>query len=637
MTEFHFLRPLWLLGVIPAGVLLFALWFVRVRFTGWRKAINGTLLPHLLDSAAGKRQGWPMFFILLAWLMSCISLAGPTWEKLPQPVQKKENALVIIQDLSLSMYAKDLSPNRISRSQHKLVDLLKQRKEGTTALVVYSGDAHVVSPLTDDSNTIASMVPSLSPGIMPSYGSNVVAAVKMALQLLKDAGVSRGRILLVTDEVDEADADEVSKVLQGKNVEFLVLGVGTADGGPIPKNDGGFWKDSTGNIIVPRLNRDVLKKLARRNNGRYIDIQLDDHDIEYLLAAGSLIPEKDEYRQIDRDFDQWKEMGPWLLLPVLPVLLLAFRKGWLLVFILVLSCWTSESNAMTWQDLWQRKDQQAAKALNSDDPATAAKLFKTPSWKGVAEYQSKDFSAAAETFGQNETADSYYNKGNALAKAGNFEEALKAYDKALQLNPDMKDAQFNKELLEQLKQQQEKQKNKGQDQNSGDRQEQKSNNQQDDKGQNSQDKGQDQQGNTNQDQDKQQQGKQAGKQQNEQASQADNQQAEQGQKNDDENNAGEQQEQQMKQGQETADNESAQDKNKQAAGDAGEKDADDQQKENAIQSADKGKMTNEEKQAMEQWLRQVPDDPGGLLRRKFEYESRLNQGHRSSKENRKIW
>lgn len=628
LTNFHFVRPLWLLGCLPAVLFFGTLWFIRSRSTGWRKTINQALLPYLLDSALGKRQNWPMFIVLLAWLISCVSLAGPAWEKLPQPVQKKEDALVIIQDLSLSLYAQDLSPNRLARAQHKLTDILKKRHEGTTALVVYSGTAHVVSPLTDDSNTIAAMVPSLSPGIMPSYGSNVVAAVETALQLLKDTGLSQGRMLLLTDEVEKNDTDAVTKLLHNTNVTLAVLGIGTTDGGPIPVSDGGFLKDEAGNIIVPRLNRNVLQTLARSNHGRYSDIQLDDRDIDYLLTDTAMIPKKDEFKQIDREFDQWKEMGPWLLLLVLPVALLAFRKGWLLVFVVMISFSSTDCNAMAWQDLWQRKDQQAANALQNDDPTKAADLFQSPSWKGVAEYKAGNFTGAAEAFGQTANADNYFNIGNALAKAGNLEEAVKSYDKALQLDPNMEDAQFNKKLIEQLlqqqKQQQQQQNENAQNQESGEQEKQQTGQQK---------KNQQQQG---QDQEQQNQEEQAGQKQNDQKTRPDDPKTDQAatQNNKDQEDTTAEKDKQTAQ---SKNNEPEDEKNKKLPSEPREKDTDEQQTESAMQSPQQDNMTEEEKQALEQWLRQVPDNPGGLLRRKFEYESRLQNGRGNTKKNTKIW
>ena len=639
--NFHFVRPLWLAGIIPALILFFLLRFAQLRSNGWNKAIDPSLLPHLLDREQEHRRNWPLFLLLFGWLLTCVSLAGPAWEKLPQPVQKKEDALVLIQDLSLSLYATDLPPNRLVRAQHKLEDILKMRKEGTTGLIVYAGDAHVVAPLTDDGATIAAMIPSLSPAIMPVYGSNAAQAIPLALRLLKDAGVAQGRILLLTDEVSEDAARKIADELHNTNIELLVLGVGTADGGPIPKANGGFLKDDGGNIIVPRLNRNVLRGLAEDNRGRYSDIQLDDGDIDYLLAAEPLIAQPGNYRQLDREFDQWKETGPWLLLLIVPAALLAFRKGWLLVLVLTFSLWGGDCHALTWQDLWLTKDQQAANALQSDDPGKAAELFRSQAWKGVAQYKAGEFDEAVETFDRQETADSYYNRGNALTRAGKYQEALQAYDEALQRNPKMEDAAFNRNLVEQLlQQQQQQQQNQETQQNKDDQQQNKDDQQQDkqDNGKNQQqaqqDQGKDrQEQEQNQGADNKQQQAQNGQesQGQEKDAQQENEQSQSSEKKSQDGSTGEQQK-------ETPQNrdQSGKEQEKKAARKSEKEGPEKLQPDTAAQGLEDN-LTDEEKQELEQWLRQVPDDPGGLLRRKFEYESRRNREGRTSGENKKIW
>jgi Ca-activated chloride channel family protein len=615
--NFHFLRPLWLLAIIPAILLFLTIRYSRANSSRWDKAIDSSLLPYLLDDEQGSRQRWPLIILLFAWFLASLSLAGPVWEKLPQAVQKKEDALVIIQDLSLSFFAKDLSPNRLTRTRYKLLDLLNSRKEGTTALIVYSGDAHVVAPLTDDTNTIAAMVPDLSPSIMPSYGSNLQDAVTLALRLFKDGSVSSGKILLLTDEVAEEDVGKVARLLSGENILLSVLGVGTEDGGPIPRSDGGFLKDEQDNIIVPRLHRAVLQDLAQKTGGRYRDLQLDDSDFTYLLAATSLVPQEDHYRQIDREFDQWLEQGHWLVLLILPFALLAFRRGWIIGLVMVLLLSSSEAQAMSWQDLWLRKDQQAASALAENDPRKAAELFKSSQWQGAAEYRAGNFAEAVAAFDELDGGDDYYNLGNSLTRQGQLDEALKAYGKALQLNPEMVDASFNKELIEKLIQQQEQQKGQGenQDQKSGDQQQNQENGEESQKQQSD---GQEQ----SQAQDQpDEEGEEQGERQDE-AAPADEQKSEDPTKD-------EQQDQQGKK------DEQAEESKERSAGQP-EDEGDEEQPPTEKIRLPEDKMSAEEKQALEQWLRKIPDNPGGFLKRKFEYQSRQNKG-RNPRKTKKIW
>lgn len=587
---------------------------MRVQSSRWNKSIDRSLLPHLLDTKQGRRQAWPLLVLLLAWLLSSFSLAGPVWKKLPQPVQKKEDALVIIQDLSLSFYAQDLSPNRLTRTQHKLRDILDERKEGTTALVVYSGDAHIVAPLTDDSKTIAAMVPALSPGIMPSYGSNAVESVEIALRLLNDAGVGQGKILLLTDEVTKDDADWITKAMRNKNVVLSVLGVGTIDGGPIPKKDGGFLKDDDDNIIVPRLNSSILEDLAERNGGRYREITLDDTDINYLLKADPLLQPGNKFTSVDREFDQWEEMGPWLLLVILPLALLGFRRGWIVMIVFTVILTGQKSQAMSWDDLWKRKDQQGAKALAENDPKRAAELFTSPQWKGIAEYQAGNYAEAADAFAQAESADDHYNRGNGLARSGKLEEAVEAYEQALQLDPEMEDARINQELVEKLLQQQEQLKQQG-DQNDDENQE--SGNEEQSK---------DSKDNDHEDQPGEQDQQGVGDDQQEMS---EGQQSDQSDGQDEQRDAAGLEEK-------PEDMEGSDEQGKQQEGLKKNEKPEDQLQETAPQLSDQS-LTGEEQQALEQWLRQIPDNPGGLLRRKFEYEYRKNRGQRQADPNRKIW
>lgn len=568
--EFQFLRPLWLLGLIPALVSFFAMWRINSVVTAWDKAIDKSLLPYLLDRSKNASQRTPLFLLLCAWSLATLAMAGPVWEKLPQPVQKREDALVIVMDLSLSMFAPDHEPSRLDLAKRKLRDILALREEGQTALVVYAGDAHTVTPLTDDVVTIAALVPSLSPNIMPLFGSNPMLAIDAAISLLDDVQASRGKILLMTDGISGYDQEAlITQQLQGTDYELLVMGIGTEEGAPIRTNDGSLLTDDAGTIIVPKLNRNVLQSLANRVNGRYHDIQLADSDLAYLLSDLDLLDDE-QLSDVEEEFDVWYEAGPWLLLLVLPVAALSFRRGWLFSISLVLGAGLllppQQAQAFEWRDLWKTKDQQAAEAYDREEHSIAASLFQSLGWQGAANYRSSNYEAAIAAFSADPSADGNYNRGNALAVSGNYEEAIAAYAAAITLDPNHDDAIANKEIIEQLLEQQEAEEGENQE---GDSQENQSE-------QNSESESDEQQENS--------------EQQDQESQEGDEQQQE------------EQQQNQPPEEQESSESNSEQNT-----------------------PSESSNEEFEEQQALEQWLRRIEDDPGELLRRKFRYQYRQRQ------------
>ena len=434
LADFHFLRPLWLLALLPA---LLGTWLVHRRQTdagNWAKVISPQLLPYLVDQPTQSKQRNRALIWLIGWMIASIGMAGPTVERIPLPVHKPDSALVIAFDLSPSMLSQDLKPSRLSRARLKLIDLLNSRKEGTTGLIVYSGDAFVVSPLTDDAETVIAQVPALTPNILPSRGSNVESAVEKAVELILNTGQTSGDILLITDGVSTQAVDSLNALFRSLDgFQLSIYGVGTAEGAPIPLSGGGFAKSASGDIVMPKLNAERLQKLASRHNGHYVSITADNTDINQLnryLSATPAAPTK----QLERTFDSWHDLGYWAALLILPLLLAAFRKGQIAVLMLAtfagFSLTAPPVSAFEFTDLWLTKDQQAARALESGDAEQAAELFENPQWKAAAAYKNGDYETAESLFNNN-TATSHYNRGNALAKAGKLEEAIEAYKQSL--------------------------------------------------------------------------------------------------------------------------------------------------------------------------------------------------------------
>ena len=570
IQDFHFLRPAWLVAIIPAIIFVVAMWRVNSNITAWDKAIDKNLLPFLLDRSKNAAQRTPLLLLLLAWIVSTVAMAGPVWEQLPQPVQKREDAIVIVMDLSLSMFAPDHNPSRLDLAKRKLRDILALREEGQTALVVYAGDAHTVTPLTDDVVTIDALVPSLSPNIMPLFGSDPIPAIDMAISLLDDVESTDGRILLMTDGISGFDQEQlITEQVQDTNYELLVLGIGTEEGAPIRTSDGSYLTDEAGAMVIPTLNKNVLQSLANRLSGRHHDIQLSDADLAYLLTENPLLNDE-ELTEVEEEFDVWNEAGPFLLLLVLPLCALSFRRGWLFtataIIVINFSIPAKQAVAFEWRDLWKTKDQQAAEAYANENHELAAGLFEEAGWRGAANYRAKNYENAVASFSTSDTPDGHYNRGNALALAGNLPEAIAAYDIAIARDPEHSDAIFNKEVVERLLEEQESEQGENQEgENQENQSEQNSHSESQEQNQNSE----------NQDQESQEGNEE--QQQNEQQNEAPEEQ-ESSESNSEQNTPSESSNEEF-----------------------------------------------EDQQALEQWLRRIEDDPGELLRRKVRYQYRQRQ------------
>ncbi|WP_049721551.1 VWA domain-containing protein [Gilvimarinus polysaccharolyticus] len=648
LAEFHFLRPWALLLIIVVAIIIIALWRTRVNHSRWQQLIAPELLVHLIDGESQRQSRKGIIILALALVIACLALAGPAWERQSSPVHRQANALIIALDLSPSMVAEDVKPRRLVRARLKIADFLKNRDEGETALIVYADDAHLVTPLTDDTRTIAALLPTLTPAIMPMLGSRPEAAVTRALKMFNDAGYDRGHILLVTDGITDDAADEINKALKDSGIRLLILGVGTDAGAPIPSGTGGFIRDANNNVVITRLGSAQLQKLAQKNGGRYITNTIDQQDIEYLNPSSNLFDRTGNDDTLKQKMDQWLDRGPWLVLLLLPILLLSFRRGVVVAVLLLplLSLQSPPLQAATLDNpldaIFLTPDQRGAKALGAGDAASAAETFNDPLWKGTAQYRAGDYEAAANSFAEHDSALAHYNRGNALAQTGKLDDAIKAYKEALKLDPDMEDAKANQQLIEQLKQQQEQQNQQEQDQSGDDSSdsEQQSSEQQ---AQDEQQKGE-QNNESENNSDESQSGASSSSPANPSESQQDSQQ-DPGQ-SDQQNSAASSNSSSGKSDEPSAEGQSSsassaegegqneqQESSSSAAGNADEESENAEKNEQELE-AQAQPLTPEEqeaRQATEQWLRQIPDDPSGLLRNKFRYEYEQQRQDRQQK------
>lgn len=453
-SDFHFLRPWWWYALLPAAILLALLWKRRLGRGAWREFCDAELLPFILQDQPTTGRNYRLPLAAAAVLLTVLALAGPTWQRLPGPAFRNESALVIALDLSRSMDATDIKPSRIAKARYKIADLLKQRKDGQTALLVYGGDAFTVTPLTNDVATIDSQLTALTTDIMPSPGTNAGIAIRKAVELLQQAGLVQGHILLVSDGVD-SDSAALAEQWLGR-YRLSVLGIGTGDGAPIPVGGGGFLKDADGNIVIARLDAGVLQALADVGRGLYRPVAVGDDDVEALSQLFNHPDNTEPLTGTELMLQQWDEIGPWLMLPLLPWAAWQFRRGALVwAALALLPSWSNDALALDWQSLWRTPDQQGRQAFDREQYDAAASRFENPEWRAAAQYRAGQYREAAETLKSATSADGHYNRGNALAQAGDLPAALAAYQQALKLQPDHADARYNKEQIEkQLAQQQ---------------------------------------------------------------------------------------------------------------------------------------------------------------------------------------
>jgi len=585
-SEFYLLRPelLWLL--IPTVVALYGVRHLAKKQSSWHKVISPHLLKFLIVSGE-KQKSYVSFWLTgIIALLIIVAISGPSFRQQSVPVFQAESARVILLDLSLSMDATDIKPARIDRAKHKIMDLLGKNKEGSIGLVVYAGDAFIISPLTSDANTIASMVPTLSTGIMPVLGSRPDIAINTAISLLNNAKQTRGQIIWITDGIEEEYIDSIKQSINNKKHLLSILAIGTAQGAPIPLPDkSGFLKDPGGNIILPKLESSNLKDITLDTNGQYVELSANSDDIDFILSTLTMDADEDS-SESDERISRWIDDGYWLSWFVLTFMFIKlFRRTdstlmnhsgiiFALVFFSMISPEDARANIL--DDLWSTRDQQASKAFKKKNYDKAAELFENEQWQAASSYKKNDFESAIQQYSKSNDIESIYNKANSLAKSQQLQQAIDSYNQVLEQAPSHEDALFNKKIVEDLlKQQQQEQQNKDQEK-----------------------------------QDQENKDKQESDENPESDSEKNSEQNSEEQSEEEKNAEKQEQEQQSKE------------------------ESEKQVEEKEAQLSEDQRDQNEKDQALENWLEKIPDDPGGLLRRKMyrEYQRRGRQ-----QKEKKIW
>ena len=559
-----------------AGLPLLAWWWRarRRQRSVWRDVVDPHLLPHLLEAKVDARARGALWLGLLGIVLAVCALAGPSWQRSAQPLWQSRTPLVIALDLSSATLASDLPPSRLLQARAKIATLLRQRAGGQVGLVAFADDAYTVAPLTDDAGNVALFLDALTPDVMPADGSHADRAIDWSAKLLRQAGFDHGDILLLSDHADDA-ARRAAAAAARDGYRVSVLGLGSTAGAA--------YRDAAGHIAEAHLDMPSLRALAAAGGGAYATLAAGDGD---LASLGVLDPQQAGATAARGEKTAtWLDQGYWLLPPLLLLALFAFRRGGALAAVLL--CSACRGNP-------RRQREKTGGCVRTSSNTRAWNMASKRIGRMIFPVAEKNWSGLPG-------ADAAYNRGNALAKAGDYDAAIAAYDEALRQQPGMDDAIANKRAVEAAKKRKPP---------SGQKQ-----------------------GNQNQ----KQKGDQ-GKPQNGQEPKRSGRQPE------GESSAGRQPQQAQPRAIVETRRQRTAAKPDKPADTAAQRAADAAQRERmqrALQQAKQGESQaqavqrsetpaqRERRLANEAWLRRVPDDPGGLLRAKFrlEYERRQQGGN----------
>lgn len=303
MYQLHFLRPYWLLAVIPLALLSVIMLRQKTTSRAWQTACDAHLLPHLLETHSQAPRRRALIYLLSAILCMMFSLAGPSGKKLPSPVYEYLHPRVLLLDVSHESLASDLKPNRLTRAKFKLHDLFQHQDKGQFGLIAYTEEPFVVAPVTHDAQTIDALIDPISPAIMPIDGNNLERALLEAAQLIHHTGAGGGDLLVLTGTPPSQAAIKIAKKIAEKKIHISIL--------PL----------TTSNIKNTRF-----EKFAQAGHGLALSFDNTAKDLNAWL----------DYNPFERTFKEkdhasiptWRDDGRWLIIPALLLLLIACRRDW---------------------------------------------------------------------------------------------------------------------------------------------------------------------------------------------------------------------------------------------------------------------------------------------------------------------
>ena len=452
MDGLHFLRPLWLFGVALAPLLAWLLWRQMVLHDPWRRVCDRALLRSLSENETTRRRARRFVFAGLLGALCALALAGPSWDSVEVPLMRSTSARVVALDLSRSMNARDVSPSRIAVARSKAATILERSASGETGLVVFAGDGFVIAPLTSDADTLIGILPAFEPDVIPAQGSRPDRGLLEAAWLLRSAGNARGEAVLITDGAKGRLVVEVAADLHRHGLRVSVLAVGSEGGARVPLDGGGYLRNFDGTVVVASTPVSLLRDVAAAGGGRFAMATTDDADIEHLLGDRDPLSDAGNLEATERRTVVWLDRGSWLVLALLPLVAVCFRRGWMLLIVVSVSglIFPIASGPVRAEEASSARPGSPSVSTPLDEREIRSWDDPDWRWQGVGFYRSGQYIEAASLFALGDSADDHYNRGNALAKAGFLRAAMAAYGEAITRHEHHLDARFNRVSVQSL-------------------------------------------------------------------------------------------------------------------------------------------------------------------------------------------
>lgn len=460
LSNFHFEQNIWFLGLVIIPV-IWAIYGLLYNINAMNnnklgRFIDKHLLPHLLIKQNNNKLNLWQFLLLWSamWSLIIASLAGPRCSFEEIEIYKPDKNLVILLDLSNSMNTEDVKPSRIKRAKQKIDDILRLSQGVNISIIGFAADAHVIAPLTDEVKSIRHLMQAVDTDIVFVQGSNISPALEMVDLVLRDKkGDSKAVLILSDGEFADSSALSAISNLANKNINIYTIGIGDVNGAPVKNHQGAFIKES-GNIVISKLNQNLLQEIANTGKGKYFSLNYSDNDIKFIFDK---LEETSTINKEDQSTKQWEDSFYIFLLPVIIVSLFWFRRNLILpIFLIILSLNINihNVNAVDVMDFFRNKAQQGANALQEKEFDKAKEAFDDPYHLGVVHYKEGNYKKAEELFRKSKrlevAKDAKYNLANAVAKQGRYEEAVKLYEELLKEHPDHSKAQHNLQLVKNL-------------------------------------------------------------------------------------------------------------------------------------------------------------------------------------------